>query len=103
MSVLYGLVFVTGGALASLSPVSLALQGNVMPPHDLNRSSAIYNAFYAIGMLVGPQISGEIFERMSGRAMTIHFAILWAFFVLFTIVFRRDDPRVRREVRSVPA
>ena len=45
----YGLmaiaVFVAGATLATISPVSLALQGVVTRPVDYSRSNAIYNAF----------------------------------------------------------
>ena len=93
--ILFALVFVAGASLASISPVSLALQGIVTPPRDLSRSGGMYNAAYALGMLVGPPISSQLFGKWSGRAMNLHFAFIWTFFVLFTIVFRRDDPRAR--------
>ncbi|MFO0615349.1 MAG: MFS transporter [Polyangiaceae bacterium] len=92
---LFVLVFVAGASLASVSPPSLALQGIVTKERDLTRSGAMYNASYAAGMLAGPPISGYLFQRFSGTVMNAHYAGLWAFFVLFTIVFRRDDPRAR--------
>lgn len=92
---LFVLVFVAGASLASVSPPSLALQGLVTKTQDLTRSGAMYNASYAAGMLLGPPISGALFERYSGTVMNAHYAGLWAFFVVFTIVFRKDDPRAR--------
>ena len=92
---LYVLVFLAGASLASVSPVSLALQGIVTPQRDLSRSGGMYNASYALGMLVGPPISSQLYGKLSGRAMNLHFAFIWAFFVVFTIVFRKDDPRAR--------
>jgi MFS family permease len=92
---LFVLVFFAGASFASVSPVSLALQGIVVPPRELTRSGGMYNASYAIGMLIGPSISSHVYGRWSGRAMNLHFAFIWIFFVLFTIVFRRDDPRAR--------
>jgi MFS family permease len=92
-------VFVAGATLASISPVSLALQGIVTPPRDYNRSNAIYNAFYAAGMLAGPRASSLLFARYGGGAMLIHLAALWALFVVFTVVFWRDDPAAGRAPR----
>jgi len=86
--------FVAGASLASISPVSLALQGLVVPERELSKAGGLYNAAYALGMLVGPPIAGFLFSSISGRAMIVHFAALWAVFVTLTLVFRRDDPRV---------
>lgn len=86
-------VFVAGATLASISPVSLALQGVVMPDRDLGRANGIYNAFYALGMLIGPIVSAVIFERRGGPAMLAHFVGLWCAFVLFAWVFAKDDPK----------
>jgi len=91
-------VFVAGATLASISPVSLALQGVVVPRSSYSRANAIYNAFYAAGMLLGPPVSSIIFEKVGGVAMLYHLAALWASFVLFTLAFYRDDPRARRLV-----
>jgi MFS family permease len=93
---LYTLVFVAGASLASVSPVSLALQGLVTPAEDLPRAGGFYNASYALGMLIGPVISAWLFQQVSGAAMVLHYAILWAVFIVATIVWRRDDPHARR-------
>jgi MFS family permease len=85
-------VFVAGATLAAISPVSLALQGVVTPPRDYARSNAIYNAFYASGMLLGPKVSSVLFATYGGAAMLYHLAALWAGFVLFTVVYAADDP-----------
>jgi predicted MFS family arabinose efflux permease len=97
-------VFVAGATLASISPVSLALQGVVTDPANLSRSNGIYNAFYAGGMLLGPMVSGQLFERYGGGAMLEHLAAMWAVFVVFCVVYRRDDPASARaaESRVVP-
>jgi MFS family permease len=89
-------VFVAGATLATISPVSLALQGVVNDPQDLSRGTGLYNACYAFGMLIGPPLSSVIFERISGAAMLHHLAALWAGFVAFTVVFYRDDPAAQR-------
>jgi MFS family permease len=81
-----------GATLASISPISLALQGVLVSPLDYRRSNALYNVFYAAGMLSGPFISSRIFEHAGGSVMMLHLAGLWAAFVLFTIVFAADDP-----------
>ncbi len=87
-----GAVFVAGASLASISPLSLALQGVVTPRRDLSRANAIYNVFYAAGMLLGPAASSRIYDARGGVAMLWHLAALWTGFVIFTIVFYRDDP-----------
>jgi len=88
-------VFVAGASLASISPVSLALQGVITS--EYSRATAIYNAFYAAGMLLGPPISSRIFQAHGGAAMLFHLAALWALFVAFSIVFYRDDPAVQKK------
>jgi len=90
-----GAVFVAGATLASISPVSLALQGVITPQADLGRANAFYNAAYAAGMLIGPPISSVLFTRWGGAAMLYHLAGMWAVFVVFTIAFAADDPRSR--------
>lgn len=98
-------VFVAGATLASISPMSLALQGLVVPSKDYSRATAIYNAFYAAGMLVGPPISSVLFERLGGAPMLHHLAALWCGFIGFTLLFRRDDPATygeRLDVMHIP-
>ncbi len=85
-------VFVAGATLASISPVSLALQGVVTPRHDYSRSNAVYNVFYAAGMLLGPPISSVVFRSFGGATMLYHLAALWMAFVVFATVFAADDP-----------
>jgi MFS family permease len=90
------IVFSAGGTLAAMSPVSLALQGVVTKARDLSRANAIYNVFYAAGMLLGPPASSYLFQRYGGVTMIYHLAALWAAFVLFTVVFLYDDPAARK-------
>lgn len=95
-------VFVAGASLASISPLSLALLG--VSSHEHNRTTALYNAFYASGMLLGPVISSELFESAGGgAAMLYHLAAVWGAFVIFTVVFFRDDPAAARVRASEPA
>lgn len=93
-------VFVAGGTLAAISPVSLALQGVIMSRRDLGRANAFYNASYAAGMLLGPPISSVLFTRFGGGAMLLHLTALWAAFVTFAWVFASDDPRALRSARA---
>lgn len=86
-------VFVAGATLASISPVSLALQGVVTPKAELGKANAFYNAAYAAGMLVGPPVSSVLFTRYGGAAMLFHLAALWGGFVALTLLFAADDPR----------
>jgi MFS family permease len=88
-------VFVAGATLASISPVSLALQGVVTPRADLGRANAFYNTAYAAGMLLGPPVSGWLFTRWGGATMLLHLAALWGFFVFASLVFASDDPKHR--------
>jgi MFS family permease len=89
-------VFVAGATLASMSPLSLALQGVSVGTRDYPRANAYYNAFYGAGMLLGPPISGYLFAQKGGAAMLYHLAALWFGFVLCTILWYRDDPAARR-------
>ncbi len=85
-------VLVAGATLGSISPVSLALQGVSLQAEDYSRGTSIYNTFYALGMLLGPKISAEIFEHHGGAMMLYHLVALWAGFILFSVIFYRDDP-----------
>lgn len=95
-------VFVAGATLASMSPLSLALQGVVVGARDYPRANAYYNAFYGAGMLLGPPISGYLFAKEGGAAMLYHLAALWVGFVLCTLLWYRDDPAARRS-ETAPA
>ena len=94
-------VLVAGASLASISPVSLALQGVVTPHQDLSRSNAIYNVFYAGGMLLGPLVSGWIFETRGGVSMLFHLVAMWSVFIFVSFLFAGDDPAAQR--RRAPA
>ncbi|HEY3495974.1 MAG TPA: MFS transporter [Polyangiaceae bacterium] len=91
-------VFVAGASLASISPVSLALLGVSTP--EYGRATSLYNTFYAAGMLLGPPVSSRLFKTFGGATMLFHLAALWAAFVLFSIVFFRDDPAAQRPARA---
>ena len=93
-------IVVAGATLASISPVSLALQGVSVRPEDYSRATAIYNTFYALGMLIGPKVTADIFERYGGAVMLYHLAALWAGFVIFSVIFCRDDPAVRARTQK---
>lgn len=89
-------VLVAGASLASISPVSLALQGVITPHQDLSRSNAVYNVFYAAGMLLGPLVSGWIFQTRGGVPMLYHLVVMWTGFIVFSVVFAGDDPAAQR-------
>jgi predicted MFS family arabinose efflux permease len=89
-------VFVAGATLAAMSPVSLALQGVVTAKKDYSRANAIYNVFYASGMLLGPPVSSIVFAQWGGKAMLYHLVALWCSFIAFSIVFLYDDPAAQR-------
>ena len=96
-------VMVAGATLASISPVSLALQGVSLRPEDYSRGTSIYNTFYALGMLFGPKISAGVFEHHGGAMMLYHLVVLWTGFILFSVIFSRDDPAARRHPRALAA
>jgi MFS family permease len=96
-------VLVAGATLASISPVSLALQGVVTPHQDLSRSNAVYNVFYAGGMLLGPLVSGWIFETRGGVAMLYHLVAMWSAFIAFSVIFAGDDPAALRRRTAAAA
>jgi MFS family permease len=96
-------VFVAGATLATISPVSLALQGVVTARRNLARANAMYNTFYAAGMLVGPAISSRIYGASGGAAMLWHLAALWVGFIVFSVVFYRDDPAATRDRAAAAA
>jgi MFS family permease len=89
-------VFIAGATLASISPLSLALQGLVT--REYHRATGVYNAFYAAGMVLGPPISSQIFHRSGGGPMLYHLAALWVAFIVFAQIFRRDDPAASRAI-----
>jgi MFS family permease len=93
---LCGAVFAAGATLASISPVSLALQAVIVRMQDLSRGNAIYNTFFASGILLGPRVSAELYDRFGPEAMLWHLVALWVFFIVFSVIFRRDDPAVDR-------
>lgn len=106
------ITFLGGAVLASISPISLALQGSIVDPRDYGRANSIYNTFYAAGTLVGPVASSFIFDgfgadaagkKLGGETMMGHMALLWAVFALVTWLFRRDDPRSKPSAALSPS
>lgn len=93
-------VFVAGGALAPLWPLGLALQSLIVDPRDYNRSNALLNASYAVGTLAGPFVSGFIKRGYGGEVMFLHLAAMWVLVLFMTVVFRRDDPSLRRRRKA---
>ncbi len=89
-------VVAAGATFASMSPVALALTGVVVEERDYSRANAMYNVFYASGILMGPPITSIIFTRSGGAMMLYHLGALWVVYVLFTLVFMYDDPAARR-------
>lgn len=93
-------IMLVGATVASISPVSLALQGVSVRPDEYSRATSIYNTFYALGTLVGPKISAVVFESYGGAAMLYHWAALWTAFIVFSVVFHADDPASRRDTTA---
>ena len=100
-------VFLAGGALAPVYPLSIALQSIIAEPRDYNRSNALLNVSYALGTLAGPLICGYLYDTYSrgpsgtkvplgGELLFWQLAALWGLVFFMTLVFRRDDPSLRR-------
>ena len=47
-------------------------------------------------------VSSILFDKHGGAVMLYHLAALWAAFVLFSLVFYRDDPAARGLVLAEP-
>lgn len=86
-------IFIAGATLASISPLSLALQGVILRSHEVGRGNALRNACHAVGLLLGPLVSGALSSSFGGATMLCHLAALWAAFTAVSWVFRWDDPR----------
>lgn len=93
-AILCVVMVIAGGAITSMPPLSLALQGVIARPVEYTRTNSIFNVFFASGLVVGPFLSGRVYHAWGGAAMIGMFAALWAVFVALSVVFRRDDPRL---------
>ncbi len=87
---------IAGGAISSMPPLSLALQGVISTPAEYPRSNAIFNVFFATGLVLGPLATGHVFTSFGGNAIVALFAAVWAVFALLSLLFRKDDPRLAR-------
>ncbi len=99
-------VLVGGGCLASIPPLSLALQGAIADPSEYARSNSIFNVFFATGLLLGPFVTGRLFfDALGPESILYLFAGLWGALVVVGWVFRHDDPAVARRAsgRTSPA
>ena len=94
--VMLAAVTLGGGCLASIPPLSLALQGVIAEPSEYARSSSIFNVFFASGLLVGPFVTGQLSQATSRESILWLFAGLWSALVLVSLVYRKDDPAARR-------
>ncbi|MDP3273998.1 MAG: MFS transporter [Deltaproteobacteria bacterium] len=90
--------FIAGAALSTVWPLSLALQGVVLPAREYGRANGVVNGFYAMGLVLGPFLSGRVFKRLGGDALFWQFAVMWFAVMVFALVFDGDDPRSKRHV-----
>lgn len=97
---LAALIFVGGGALLSVPPIALALQGVIARPTEYTRTNGIFNVFFSSGLLLGPFVTGYLRDA-GGDGIIYLFAGLWTVFVVLSLVFRSDDPRVRPEAAPI--
>ncbi|UJR86928.1 MFS transporter [Sandaracinus amylolyticus] len=94
--VMLAAVLVGGGSLASIPPLSLALQGAIAKPSEYARSNSIFNVFFATGLLSGPYLTGRVSESLGREAILYLFASLWTALIVLSLIFRKDDPATRR-------
>jgi len=90
-----------GAVFTPQLPLAIALQGLIVKPDEYPRANALYNALYAIGMLLGPPLTGVVYASGGAGVMMFHLAAFWVAFVAFAWVYRRDDPAVSRVLRGV--
>lgn len=94
--VMLAAVLFGGGCLASIPPLSLALQGAIARPTEYARSNSIFNVFFATGLLTGPFVTGQLSHALGREVILYLFAALWSAMIVFSLVFRRDDPATRK-------
>jgi MFS family permease len=92
---------IAGGCFSSMPPLSLALQGVIVCPAEYPRSNSIFNVFFACGLVIGPFITGRVFAAYGGTTIIVLFAAIWCVFAAASLVFRGDDPRVRRAANNL--
>jgi MFS family permease len=93
------LILAGGGALLSVPPIALALQGVIARPTEYTRTNGIFNVFFSSGLLLGPLVTGYLRDQ-GGDGIIYLFAGLWASFVVLSLVFRADDPRAQRTIAA---
>ncbi|MDQ3034402.1 MAG: MFS transporter [Myxococcota bacterium] len=100
--VMLAAVLIGGGCLASIPPLSLALQGAIAKPTEYARSNSIFNVFFATGLLTGPFITGQVSETVGREAILYVFAALWIGMIVLSVIFRKDDPATRPRPVALP-
>ncbi len=89
----YGVLFVWGGAGASLYTIALALQGERFSGADLVTANAAFGVLYGVGSLVGPAITGVAMDLDDPNGYAWVMSGICAIFVVFTIVRQRAKRR----------
>jgi len=82
-----GLAFVVGGTLATLSPLSLLIQVNTNSQALLPRANALYNAHYAVGMLLGPLLLLLLIGHTDTAVVVMTMGCLWVVHAAFVLLF----------------
>lgn len=98
--VLCVVMVIAGGAITSMPPLSLALQGVIAHPSEYTRTNSIFNVFFASGLVIGPFLTGRVYRAYGGDGMLWVFGGLWAVFVVLSLVFRSDDPAFSARARA---
>ncbi len=89
----YGVLFVWGGAGASLYTIALALQGERFSGADLVTANAAFGVLYGIGSLIGPALTGTAMDLDDPNGYAWVMAAICAVFVVFTIIRQRAKRR----------
>lgn len=86
-----GIALVAGASLATISPLAMALQANVVNERDYGRAMSLSNGLYAAGTLAGPLVTGALYARAPHGAVA-QIAAMWLAFAVFGVIFAKDDP-----------
>ncbi|MBO6816605.1 MAG: MFS transporter [Rhizobiaceae bacterium] len=81
---LYLIVFLWGGTVGGLYTVGLAHLGSRLSGSDLAQANAAFILCYALGMFVGPQLTGLLMDGLGPAGFGISVLV---FFVLYLVLY----------------
>lgn len=89
----YGVLFVWGGAGASVYTIALALQGERFSGADLVTANAAFGVLYGVGSLVGPAVTGVAMDLDDPNGYIWVMSGVSAVFVVFMVMRQRAKRR----------